>query len=361
MTRLTRAIHPLIALLAICLAVSACAGAMSPGATPGGESTQGVQPSPSHDQPASSIPSPSTDSAGIDDRVTADIAIGGGPDWPTDAFGSIWVLAPDGDPPAVYRIDPSTNEITDRIHLPGGSCEGLGASQDAVWVCGPDGMLRIDPETNAIVAEVPYNTPLFWGRLAYGAGSMWGVSGASVLADTLVRVDPTTNAVTATIPLPGGIGAMAFAHDALWVTIPEADAVIRVDPATDELSEFATGLEGAQMIAIGPDAMWVSLYGTQDARPDPEEPTLVRLDLADGAVVARIATGGGIFGGDVAASSDSIWVRAPQPLLVRIDPATNEVTERIEGRSSEGSLLVTGDSLWTTSVSYGRVWRLDPT
>jgi hypothetical protein len=361
MTRSTRAIHALITLVAICLVVSACAGVESPGATPEGEPTQGVQPSPSSDSPASSDLSPSADAAGIDDRVIAEIGIGGGPDQPTEAFGAIWVLAPDGDIPAVYRVDPITNEVVSIIELPGSGCQGLGASPEAIWACSSDGMLRIDPETDEIVAEVPYDSPAFWGRLAYGAGTMWGVSTSGVVPDSLVRIDPATNTVTATIPLPGTVGSIAFGHEALWATIPADDKVLRIDPATNTVAEHATGVEGAHIVAVGPDALWVSLHGFQDARPGPDEATLVRIDPIDGSVLAEIATGGGIWGGEVAASANAVWVRSPQPFLVRIDPATNEIVERIDNRASEGSMLLTEDSLWVTSLPYGRVWRLDPT
>ena len=220
-------------------------------------------------------------------------------------------------------------------------------------------MLRIDPETDTIVAEVAYDSPAMFGRLAFGAGTMWGYSTTGVVPDAIVRVDPATNATTATIPLPGVAGSMAFGFDALWVTIPADDTVLRIDPATNEVTELATDVEGAHMLAVGSDALWVSMYGTKEARPGPDEPTLARIDPTDGNVVARIATGGVIVGGEVAASADAVWVRAPQPFLVQIDPITNEVVDRIDNRASEGSMLVTEGSLWVTSVSYGRLWRID--
>jgi hypothetical protein len=346
-------------MLLIPLVATACGTGMNPsgGASP-------AKPTPG--SPPSMLPSPTVEPSqasggdALEGRISGEVAIAGGPDWPTEAFGAIWILAPDGDAPAVIRVDPATNEEEARIELPSrGGCQGIGASPDAIWACAPDGMLRIDPETDTIVAEVEYDSPAMFGRLAFGAGTMWGYSTTSVVPDAIVRVDPTTNATSATIPLPGVAGSMAFGFDALWVTIPAEDTVLRIDPATNEVTELATDVEGAHMVAVGSDALWVSLYGTNVARPGPDEPTLARIDPTDGTVVARIATGGGIVGGEVAASGDSVWVRAPQPFLVQIDPNANAVVDRIENRASEGSILVTDDSVWVTSVSYGRLWRID--
>ncbi len=47
--------------------------------------------------------------------------------------------------------------------------------------------------------------------------------------------------------------------------------------------------------------------------------------------MASIATGGSLeIEGGMAATGEAIWVRAPDPFLVRIDPATNEVVDTID-------------------------------
>ena len=109
--------------------------------------------------------------AAADDRLVASIDIGGGPDMPTEAFGSVWILTVDGElmggdmPPSMQRIDPTTNEIIASVPLPGRLCQGIGASAEAIWACGPDGLVRIDPATNAVVAEVPFKAPLGVSRI----------------------------------------------------------------------------------------------------------------------------------------------------------------------------------------------------
>jgi hypothetical protein len=322
--------------------------------------------SPVSDDPSSSEPMPSPSADPLAGREIARIRLGGGPDMPMEGFGSLWVLAVDGPimndgtEPAVHRIDPETNEIVASIPLPGRLCQGIGVSPDAVWVCGPDGLVRIDPETNQIVAEVALSAALVVSRIAYGAGSVWAFATSAVAADTVVRVDPATNAVTATIPLGHAAGTMAFGFDALWVSAPAEDLVLRLDPATDGIEEWASGVEGAGCMVIGEDALWVSLLGEHGTSAGPTDPTVVRIDPADGAITAEVATGGSLeVTGCMAATAEAIWVRATDPFLVRIDPVTAEVVETIDVPRGSGDVAVAFGSLWATS-EHGQVLRLDP-
>ncbi len=325
-----------------------------------------ASPSPGSGQASSSEPMPSPSADPMAGREIARVRLGGGPDMPVEGFGSVWVLAVDGPimndgtEPAVHRIDPETNEIVASIPLPGRLCQGIGVSPDAVWVCGPDGLVRIDPGTNQVVAEVPLSAALVASRIAYGAGSVWAFATSAVAPDTVVRVDPATNAVTTTISLGHAAGTLAFGFDALWVSAPTEDLVLRVDPATDAVEEWASGVEGAGCVVIGEDALWVSLLGEHGTSAGPADPTVVRIDPADGAITAEVATGGSLeVTGCMAATEDAIWVRATDPFLVRIDPVTAEVVETIDMPRGSGDVAVAFGSVWATS-EHGQVLRLDP-
>ncbi|MDQ3690580.1 MAG: hypothetical protein M3406_11210 [Chloroflexota bacterium] len=356
------------ALLLLSLAMSSCgavpASSTSP-ATPEATATRNP-PSPSVE---TDIPAGSEEPAATDElaaRTVAVLDLGGGPDLPTEAFGSLWVLAVDGPlmndgtEPAVHRIDPATNEVVATIPLPGRLCQGIGPSPEAMWACGPDGLSRIDPATNEIVATVELDAALVVSRIAYGAGSVWAFATASVGPDLVVRIDPATNAVTATIELERTAGAMAFGFDALWVTSPVDNVLLRIDPATNVVEERTRGIDMPGVIAIGEDAVWVSLLAEKGSHADEGDPTVVRVDPRTGDVVASIATGGSLeVEGEIAATADAIWVRAPDPWLVRIDPATNEVVERIDTISGPGAVAFAFDSIWVTT-ERGEVLRLNP-
>ena len=365
------------AIVLFALLINACAAqpeppaaAPTPAHTPSPAATTPVQtPSATSDVPAVA-PSVSQPAARdpLGGRLIATVPLGGGPDLPIEAFGSLWVLAVDGPltndgtEPAVHRIDPETNEVVASVGLPGRVCQGIGASPEALWACGPDGLVRIDPVENVVVATVELPVASVVSRIAHGAGSVWAFATAGMGADSVVRVDPATNKVTATIALGHAAGTMAFGFGALWVTSPVDDLLLRVDPATDEVEEWATGIEGAYQLAVGASALWVSLFGEAGLRADDDEPTIVRIDPRTGEVEASIATGGALeISGGIAATDDGIWVRAGHPFLVRIDPATNEVVDRLDsgGIDSAGDVAVAFGSVWVTS-ELGDVLRLAP-
>lgn len=349
------------------LTLAACA---SPGQPAGvGESLDPASPPPSPPSESAVASAESTPSPSIDplaDRVTASISLGGGPDMPTEGFGSLWVIAVDGPlmndgtEPAAHRIDPATNEVVASIPLPGRLCQGIGVSPEAVWACGPNGLLRIDPETNEVVAEIPLSAALVVSRIAHGAGSVWAFATSAVAPDTVVRVDPATNSVVSTIPLGHAALTMAFGFDALWVTAPIDDLLLRIDPATNTVEEWASNVEGAGVLAIGEEALWISLLGEHGSSAGPDDPTVVRIDPVDGRVTASVATGGSVeVSGGLTASSDAIWVRAADPFLVRIDPGSGEVLESIDVPRGSGDVTVAFGSVWVTS-EHGDVIRLDP-
>lgn len=351
------------------IALTACSPAdpAASGASTSGQPDVTASASPSTAASAmASAPSATASSAASDDRLLATIDIGGGPDMPTEAFDSLWVLTVDGPimgqdvPPSVQRIDPATNEIVATVELPGRLCQGIGASADAVWACGPDGLVRIDPATNAVVAEVPFHAALAVTRIASGAGSVWAFATATVGPDTIVRVDPATNEVTATIPLGHVAGTMAFGFDALWVTSPTDDVLLRIDPTTNAVEDWAPSIEGAGQVAVGTDALWVTLYGEHGAQAPERAPTIVRIDPGTGDVTAQIDAGTGLEDSSgIVANGDGIWVRGTDPFLVRIDPETAELVDRIDGDHGTGDVTVAFGSVWATS-EHGRVMRLTP-
>ncbi len=88
--------------------------------------------------------------------------------------------------------------------------------------------------------------------------------------------------------------------------------------------------------------------------------TVVRIEPETDDVAASIATGEALatsFG--MTATADDIWVRGSDPILVRIDPAPNEVVDRIDARGGPGDVAVAFGSVWVTT-ERGQVIRLEP-
>jgi hypothetical protein len=337
--------------LACAMALVACSSsAVSPSAP---------QPTTPTSATATALASASPAADSVEARADAVLAdIQGEPDWPLEGFGSIWLLAPDSEEPALLRLDPETNEIVASVAISGRLCQGFTVSDDAVWACSSDGVVRIDPATNEITGTVAFETAQVYSRLAFGSDSVWAIGTDGSGPNALVRIDPAAM-TAATIALGHGVGTLAYGFESVWVTAPQDGLVLRVDPATMEVTEHTTGLDRPQVIVAGPDSLWVTLFGAEEVPPD--EPTVVRIDPTDGTVLAEIATGAASENvGGLWATDDAVWVRAPGAFLTRIDPSTDEVVETIGGPNSTGDVTVAFGSVWATGSSANVVYRLAP-
>jgi hypothetical protein len=336
--------------LAACL-IGACAPAVSSTGTPA----------------ATSSPAASDAGTPLADRLEAEIAVEGSPDWPLAAFDSIWVLAPDlplvdnSATPNLIRIDPATNEVVATIPLPDRLCQGFTANDDAIWACAADGLVRIDPATNAITDTVPINGGQAFYRPAAGGGYLWFLGSGDSVADTVIALD-TGAMSTRTFRQSGTVGGMAYAFDALWLTIPGEGAVVRFDPVTEESEVLTTDLPNPTGIVAGADSLWVSLHGANDDSASAGDTQLVRIDPEGGEITAEFAIGGSPQTGVEAwAGEEAVYVRSTTPWMVHIDPATNEIVETITSDEAiQGPLTVAFDSIWTVHLEHDNVFRLTP-
>jgi streptogramin lyase len=324
--------------------------------------------SPPSAAPATASPAPSEAGTPLADRLEAEIAVEGSPDWPLIAFDSVWVLAPDlpllvgaSETPNLIRIDPATNEVAATIPLPDRLCQGFTANEDAIWACSADALVRIDPATNEITDSVPIEGGKLGYRPASGAGMLWFLGSGSFVGDTLIGLDPGAKSVK-TYPQAGPVGGMAYAFDSLWLTIPGDGTVARFDPVTEETDVMTTELPNPTAIVAGPDSLWVSLHGANDDSAAPGDTQLVRIDPDSGEVTAEYEIGGSPQSGVEAwAGDNAVYVRSTTPWMVRIDPATNEIVETITSEDAVQGPLTSGfDSIWTVNLEHPNVFRLTP-
>src|SRR5262249_39650245 len=133
--------------------------------------------------------------------VVARIPVGHGQGAIALGPSSVWVTAPhDGE---IFRIDPQTNRVVATImNLPyqdtSVAGQAIAVSPGAVWVTdsAEDAVQRIGPQTNRVVATI-HNQRAATG-IAYGAGSVW-ICDRGGGAQPLVRLDPQTNQIQAQI------------------------------------------------------------------------------------------------------------------------------------------------------------------
>ena len=227
-----------------------------------------------------------------------DVAVGVGAAWVSDsAAGTVTKIPLEGGARAVLEIAEA------------GSALDVAPGAGAVWVAsGSEGLLRIDPDTNAVI---PVETGVEGvEEVAAGQGSVI-VAGA----DALVRIDATTLQVTTMASLPPSDDRdLRLSEGAVWVADGDAGEVTRYDLATGAASEpvFVGGEFTA--IAAGDDAMWM-ISGN-----DSEEGNLTRIDLVTARVIGEpVSIPGRPV--DVTTGAGSVWVAAMDSgTVVRIDP-----------------------------------------
>ena len=352
----------IVVVVLVALAASGC----SPSAPAGTGSASETPDATDTPRPAASAsPAPIQTVTPVTDRIEAEIEVPGSPDSPLAAFGSIWVLAPDlptltgSGTPNLVRIDPATNEVIATIALPDRLCQGFTASEDAIWACSATALVRIDPAVDAVDQSVPITSGQGFYQPAAGGGMVWALGSDGFVFDTVIRLDPATRETTS-FKQAGTVGGLAYAFDALWLTVTGEGSLIRLDPTTGESEVVAIGLEAPTMISAGAGSLWVSLHGADGGEAARGDTQLVRIDPANGRILAEFAIGGSPKGGVATwADDEMVLVRSTTPWLARIDPDANEIVERFSSPNAvQGPLTVAFGSIWTIEIERPVVYRL---
>jgi hypothetical protein len=175
----------------------------------------------------------------------------------------------------------------------------------------PPTIVRIDPTTNAIVAQI---TDAY--RSEHRPNSLWSVNGALWQASTtdfqgLVRRDMETGAVKQTIPVTGDPSAGAFGFGSIWIG-------------------------------------GTSTPGSVD-----------RWDAVTGRPVAHLEAGVPIASMD--AGQTAVWVLGEAGDLVRIDPLSDRVVGTYDTSTTKpGVVVALGDRVWVCDCEYHRIAEFDP-
>ena len=252
----------------------------------------------------------------------------------------------------VTRIDPKTNAPGAPIVIGQGPCRSLILAFKSVWapLCDGPALARVTAEAGAeggktppVLIKVGVSTA---GPIVTATGSIWMVTDP---AGTLARLDPDTNAVVAEVAVPTGASALAAGNDAVWVTSVTKDVVTRINGHTNVLVETIKVGRGPVAIAFGEGSIWTLNGG---------DGTVSRIDPATNKVTETIKTGVTSTAGAVVVGEGSVWLSAPGAPLTRIDPVTNSVRQQFSGTGG-GALAIGLKSLWLTATPTA-IWRIDP-
>ena len=242
-----------------------------------------------------------------------------------------WVLL--GPQQRLVRIDLATHRPSRAIRLPW-PAGAMTATPDAVWVAQDTGtgIWRIDPASGRVAQRVELRGGQSDGGLAYGDGSLWLESGPGV-----VRVDPTTGRIQHTFPLPGtSVIHVVFADGAAWAARAGNGVVAKIDPVENRVLH-QTPLHGwVTDLAVGGGALWVSIVPDGHVYQLSEDNLSVRGSIAAGRDPERLSFGGG-----------ALWVSDDAgERLVRIERVSGG-SRLIATRDAEPSAAAYRDgSLW---------------
>lgn len=233
--------------------------------------------------------------------------VGSHPAAAVSAFGRLWVANQSG--PALIPIGLKSHRQQGRaVPLPSqGKVVAVGATSSAIWVGirGTPGLLvRVDPTGRSPQKQVPLPDGL--QNLTVGAGAAWVIARR---ANTVTRVDIASGSQRPVFvgQRPFGI---AFGRGAVWVTNRGDDSVTRIDSGSLNTNQIGVG-RGPKGIAVGAGAVWVA---------DSLSSTVTRIDVQT--------------------------LRTPDPAItVALNPY---------------GIDTSGDQVWVTSPSTGKVQRLSP-
>ena len=232
------------------------------------------------------------------------IPIGDAPTGLAATRTAIWVIDGRGN---VSKIDPRYDHVTLTRPIASsgvffrGTVRPALAAFGSIWVVNPDGYVtRIDGESGRRVGSVDVgNGP---SAIAAGAGSVWVTNGAD---GTVTRIDPTT-LVAAEIPVGHGPAAVAVNDAGAWIADAADNMLVRVDPDTNAVAGTTQVGDGPAAVLATPTALWVA---------NGRDGTVMRLDPRSGKVTKKIHLGG--TPDALASASGKVWVAvspaAPRP------------------------------------------------
>jgi hypothetical protein len=216
---------------------------------------------------------------------------------------------------------------------------------------------------------VDVTLPIKWpSSIIYGEGSIWVAASANdgTGAGTVYRIDPDTAEILAEIEVPSvpgweiGGGGMEVTEGSLWIAgyLDDGDqgALLRVDAVTGALADVVPlGGQFAGDVAVDESGIWVTVF----AEPSVE---LVRLDRETLAVDMRSSLDVD-WAREVLAVDGHVWVRTTRDVLLRVNPVTGEVLERLVVPGGVTSMTTFQGAIWaaTWKASSGNLLaRIDP-
>jgi DNA-binding SARP family transcriptional activator len=225
-----------------------------------------------------------------------------------------------------------------------------GGSRAPVAVA-PNSIAVIDPKANRVADDVPVGSrPV---AVAVGEGGVWA---ANADDGTISRIDPKSRTVVGTIGIGTDVSDLAVGFGSVWVANGNDGTVARIDPdsnAVERTLRFGGGNELVPepvfTVAVGAGAVWIT-HGNAVLRINPATNEVTKSIPVEPPL--GIAVGGG-----------SVWVTTRIDHVLRIEPRTGAITATFSLPSAAIAPVVGGGRLWLVLQflsQQGNVWALNP-
>lgn len=267
---------------------------------------------------------------------------------PRDAPSRAGVASPTiGRPPSILRIDPETNAIIAEVrdeHLSIRSEGRLFIVDGTLWHETPTSMVRRDLATGEVidVIDQPQETLASF----FGFGSLWFFAIDEAVAK-LHRVDPLSGRTTATIDIEDYIWSMTLGRDAIYLLT--AEAIVEIDPSSMEFADTdAHGLDTLPDViaSVGPYLWICECEEGRITQWDPEADAAVRtVEFAQRGFILDDQRE--LSRGNVSADEGTVWLMdGAAGTLTPVDIATGVAGQPIG---------IPPDSAWHV-FGFGSIW-----
>jgi peptide/nickel transport system substrate-binding protein len=180
-------------------------------------------------------------------------------------------------------------------------------------------------------------------------GGRAGAAAAFASEPALVTLDPGDAQMRAAAPLPAVAAQITTGLGARWVTAPDDGTLLRLDRDGVVTQTTRVG-QGPVGVVTAEGDVWVAAARAGQ---------VVRVDPPSSRVVQRIPAGASPSA--LAGADGLVWVGdAREPTLRRIDAQTGEVLGMSTLRGHASAVAVGFGAVWVSMPTVGRVARLDP-
>jgi streptogramin lyase len=246
----------------------------------------------------------------------------------------------------IQRVDAKTGKVFAPLPVAGSGSlvSDLEIGGGSVWVRDKESLVRADAETGQVVATIDLeHSP---NGIAYSDVGVWTAGNGRA-----TRIDPETNKAGEAIETPALSEDIAIENGTVWLPGTTDDGYV-------ERIDAEEGQVNTQPLTIGTQPDPIDNYGGFVWIGDEKENTLRKVDSATSKVVGSPVQLGA-FPTDVEASGEGIFVLSSANQIVRVDPNSLKVTQRIPIAGDVADIAVGEGYLWIAEGASQTLSRVE--